>query len=99
MKVRYDTSELEASCTIEKTMQKRYAQPISSALKRRIKQLESALTISDLLEGLGKWHALTNKGTLVYAGNLSANWRIVVQFGNSDEGLVEAVVLEIIDYH
>lgn len=99
MRVRYDTSELEASCTIEKTMQKRYAQPIVSALKRRIKQVESAVTISDLTEGLGKWHALTNKGTLVYAGNLSANWRIVVQFRNADEGHLVALVLEIIDYH
>jgi plasmid maintenance system killer protein len=99
MKVRYDTSELEASCTIEKTMKKRYARPIASALKRRIKQLESAVTIGDLLEGLGKWRPLTNKGVLVYAGNLSANWRIVVQFRTSDMDIVGAVVLEIIDYH
>lgn len=80
-------------------MQKRYALPIASAIKRRIKQLESAVTIDDLVQGPGKWHTLTNRGTLVYAGRLSANWRIVVQFRNADGGVIEAHVLEIIDYH
>jgi plasmid maintenance system killer protein len=80
-------------------MQKRYAQPIASGIKRRIKQLESATTIGDLMQAPGKWHTLTNRGTQVYAAHLSANWRIVVQFLDAKGGSIEATVLEIVDYH
>ena len=80
-------------------MQKRHAQPEANGIKRRIKQLESAVSIDDLVQSTGKWHTLKNRGTSVYAGNLSANWRIVVQFRQTVGGLVEATVLEITDYH
>ncbi len=60
--------------------------------------MESAGTIRDLLDGLGKWRPLTGRGHLVYAASLSANWRITVQFEEHDDGSADATVLSIEDY-
>lgn len=99
MRIAYDTSELEKVCTHTRAMRMKYPEPIAKGLQRRIKQMESAATIRDLLDGLGKWHPLTGRGRLVYGANLSANWRVTVQFEEHDDGSADATVTSIEDYH
>ena len=98
MDIAYASSKLERWCTNEKEMRKQFQPAICKTLRRRIKQLESASNLTDILEGLGKWHALTGMGESVYAATLSANWRIVVQFGKS-ENAVDVTVMQVVDYH
>jgi plasmid maintenance system killer protein len=96
--VEYENKKLKASCTTNKGMQKAYSAIIGSALKRRIKELESAASIEDVLAGLGKWHSLTARGDCVYGGHLTANYRVIVQFRATGTHIV-AWVLSVEDYH
>ncbi|MDB5243961.1 MAG: plasmid maintenance system killer protein [Spirosoma sp.] len=98
MMVTYDTKHLASTCTVDREMRKAYPANMLKPLKLRIKEMESASTIRDLQEGLGKWHPLTGRGAGVYAASLSANYRLIVQFDERD-GAVTANVRSIEDYH
>lgn len=98
MEVGYSDKKLREMCSSDRAMRKAHPEPIPKNLRNRIKQLESALVIADVLEGLGKWHPLTGRGVLVYAASLSANYRLVVQFSETgSSSTVEVQSIE--DYH
>lgn len=80
-------------------MKKAFGEAASKSLKRRIAQLKSATYIEDLTGGTGKWHSLTGRGEHVFAGVVTANWRIVVSFTTPKSGSTEALVESIEDYH
>lgn len=98
MEIRYRDKKLRETCTSDNAMRKAHPEPIPKNLRRRIKQLESARAIADVLDGLGKWHPLTARGVLVYASSLSANYRLVVQFSEAGPSC-SAEVQSIEDYH
>ena len=93
MHTTFETTELEVVCTVEKEMKRRYQGAMYKGLRLRVAQIRAATGIEDLLEGPGKWHALTGRGADVYAGHISRNWRIVVQITTTIH------VLAIEDYH
>lgn len=98
MEVVYSDKKLDAVCTSDRAMRMAHPEPIPKNLRKRIKQLESAFAIAEILDGLGKWHPLTGRGELVYAASLSANYRLVVQFFETKSSC-SAEVLSIEDYH
>ncbi|KIQ05766.1 MULTISPECIES: hypothetical protein [Curtobacterium] len=98
MEVLYSDKKLRQICTSDKAMRKAHPEPIPKNLRNRIKQLESALVVADVLDGLGKWHPLTGRGVLVYGASLSANYRLVVQFSETGSSCT-AEVQSIEDYH
>lgn len=99
MKRSYSSNSLAKACTNDKVMQKRYGESVANTLRRRITQLKAASVMSDVLSGTGKWHSLTGRGDNVYAGNLSPNWRIVVQFVQPKQGPESVYVVAVEDYH
>lgn len=95
----YSSNSLEKACTNDKVMRKRFGDAVANTLRRRIVQLKAASAMSDVLGGTGKWHSLTGRGDNVYAGNLSPNWRIVVQFTLPKKGPDSVYVVTVEDYH
>jgi proteic killer suppression protein len=95
----YETPKLRDVCTNDKLMKKAHSAPeVWKPLQRRHGDLVRAPSLADLLAGLGKWHPLVGRGAFVYASNLSANYRLVVQF-YLEEQPPRAHVLSIEDYH
>ncbi|WP_139362897.1 plasmid maintenance system killer protein [Arthrobacter sp. KBS0703] len=99
MKVVYSTKKLLELCTVSKVMNGELPTAQAKALRKRIVDLKAASTVDDLLKGLGKWHALTGRGSATYAAHLSKNWRIVVSFDLGNATAVVAMVESVEDYH
>ena len=102
MEVRYADKKLEKLCTDEREMQKKRAD-IADKLRRRIKALETANTVGELSshDPLGYWHQLSANLDSLWAGKLSANWRLLIQPEGSAEpwDAVAVTVIDIDDYH
>ena len=102
MKVFYEDNKLEKLCTDEREMQKKRTD-IAPRLKQRIKALEAAETVGELLshDPLGKWHQLIGDLDGLWAGKLSANYRLLVRPDGPDEpwSAVTVTVIEIAAYH
>lgn len=69
---------------------------MADKLHARVKQVESASLIQDLLAGVGKWEGLSANRSGTYSAHLTANYRIIVSFSDDE---TECEFLEIVDYH
>lgn len=100
--MRYEDKKFEKLCTDEREMRKKRSD-VASGLRKRIKALEVAKDIGELLvyDPLGKWHALTADLDGCWAGKLNANYRLLVRPEDSADPLraVTVTAIEIIDYH
>lgn len=75
---------------------------IEKKLRLRIKALEAAETLGDLArdDPGGAWHDMKGKLAGVWSGELSGNWRILVEPTPSKSlTAVEVTVTDIKDYH
>lgn len=102
MDVFYEDNKLEKLCTDEREMQKKRPD-LAKGLKRRIKALETTETVGELSthDPLGNWHQLAANRDGLWAGKLSANYRLLVRPEGCDEpwSAVTVTVIEIADYH
>lgn len=101
MKVLYATKKLEKSLTNVREMQKAYPEQWQSKLRLRIKELEIANDLEELQAGPGKWHPLKGNLTPMWAGSVSANYRILITPAADGDGIEvsEVTVERISDYH
>lgn len=102
LEVRYEDSKLEKLCTDEREMRRRRSD-IEGKLRRRIKALETARTLGELSthDPLGYWHPLTANLQGLWAGKLSANYRLLVRPEDAEvpTNAVTVTVIDIDDYH
>ncbi|WP_353615485.1 hypothetical protein [Arthrobacter sp. UCD-GKA] len=68
-------------------------------LRRRIKQVESAIAIDDLFQGPGNWHPLKGDRKGEFAASLQGGWRLIVTFDSSSPNGLIARLESIEDYH
>jgi len=105
VEVSYGDKKLEKSCTNDRQMGKEYTQAVAKALKLRIKSLEAAENMLELLDDLGKWHPLEGDLKGCWGASLTGNWRIRVRGVDAEElayqwEKVEVVTVEkVYDYH
>lgn len=101
MRIRYETRKLEKLCTDEREMRRKRSD-IADRLRRRIKALETAKNIEELPvhDPLGKWHPLRADMEGLWAGRLSANYRLLIRpEGQNQQDAVVVTVVDIADYH
>lgn len=100
MRVRYKDNRLEKLCTDEREMQKKRPD-LKNKLRLRIKALENSDTLGDLLvdDPSGAWHDLKGKRAGTWSGELSGNWRLLVEPTPNSLSTVAATVVGIEDYH
>lgn len=100
LKVQYKDNKLEKLCTDEREMQKKRPD-LKKKLRLRIKALENSDTFGDLPEDDpgGAWHDLKGKRAGTWAGELSGNWRLLVEPTPNSLSAVDAIVVDIEDYH
>lgn len=75
---------------------------LKKKLKLRIKALQAAIAVGDLPEDDpgGAWHMLSGPRDGIWAGELSGNWRLLVQPSPLKSlSAVEVTVIDIEDYH
>ena len=102
MEVRYGDKGLEKLCANEREMRKKRSD-IADKLRLRVNALETATSVGDLAthDPLGKWHALSANLNGLWAGKLSANYRLLVQPEDSEDPLaaVTVTVIEISNHY
>lgn len=99
--MRYKDNKLKKLCTNEREMQRKRPD-IQKKLRLRIKALRAADTVGDLPENDpgGAWHDLNGKRAGIWAGELSGNWRLLVEPDPLQSlSAVTAIVIDIEDYH
>lgn len=99
--VRYKDNKLEKLCTNEREMQRRRPDLVKK-LRRRVNALRAVRAVGDLPshDPGGDWHDLKGKRAGIWAGELSGNWRLLVE--PSPMGSLSAskvTVMGIEDYH
>lgn len=74
---------------------------IAKKLRLRIKALEVSDTLGDLPvdDPGGAWHELHGDRNGVWAGELSGNWRLLIEPKPNQLNSVEVTVIELEDYH
>ncbi|WP_022878726.1 type II toxin-antitoxin system RelE/ParE family toxin [Microbacterium sp. B19] len=97
MKVLYEDSKLEKLCTDEREMRRKRTD-IADKLRRRIKALETAASVGHLPthDPLGRWHALSANRNGLWAGKLSANYRLIIRPESSAQ-TADAVTVTVIE--
>lgn len=102
LQVDYRDRKLAKLCTDEREMQRKRAD-IAPRLKLRIKALENAVNVGELvtIDPLGDWHELSADRAGHWSGKLSANYRLVIRPDGAVETweAVTVTVIEIDDYH
>lgn len=100
MDVRYKDNKLEKLCTNQREMQRKRPD-IQKKLRLRINALRAAETLGDLVEDDlgGAWHDLKGKRDGTWAGELSGNFRLLVEPMPNALNAVDATVVDIEDYH
>jgi proteic killer suppression protein len=101
LEVRYKDNKLEKLCTNEREMQRRRPD-IQKKLRLRINALRTAATVGDLPrdDPGGAWHELKGDLAGIWSGELSGNWRLLVEPDPLRSlGAVVATVIDIDDYH
>jgi hypothetical protein len=100
VKVDYSDDRLRAACLSTRVARKEYGEVLAKALGRRIKQLEAADTVADLLDGVGRWHWLDADRAGQLAGSLTGNVRIITEPTGEfekDPTASSLVVVDIVD--
>ncbi|SMX98375.1 type II toxin-antitoxin system RelE/ParE family toxin [Brevibacterium linens] len=100
MDVGYKDNKLEKLCTNQREMQRKRPD-IQKKLRLRINALRAAETLGDLVadDPGGAWHDLHGKRAGTWAGELSGNWRLLVEPTPNALSAVDATVVDIEDYH
>ena len=100
MHIEYKDNKVEKLCTDEREMQKKRPD-LRKKLRLRIKALETSDTLGDLPvdDPGGAWHDLKGKRAGIWAGELSGNWRLLVEPTPNSLSAVDATVIDIEDYH
>lgn len=100
MRLRYSSKQLAKECTDEREMKRRRG-ALAAKLRLRVNALEVAESMTDLqaMDPLGKWHPLTANRSGQWAGDLSRNWRLIVEDDGVEGGEVSVMLIEIRDYH
>lgn len=102
MDVRYEDKKLEKLCTDEREMRRKRGD-IAIKLKRRIKALETAESVGELQthDPSGQWHPLRANLDGLWAGKLSANYRLLIRPEDAEEptSAVTVTVIDVDDYH
>lgn len=101
MQVRYKDNKLEKVCTDEREMQRKRPD-IKKKLRLRVNALRNAATIGDLPldDPGGGWHDLKGTRDGIWAGELSGNWRLLVEPDPLKSlSAVSVTVIDIEDYH
>lgn len=100
MRISYSSKQLRKECTDEREM-KRKRGSVAPKLRLRINALSAATSLEDLqtLDPLGRRHPLTANRSGQWAGDLSRNWRLIVEDDGADGDEVSVLVIEIEDYH
>jgi proteic killer suppression protein len=100
--VRYENKKFEKLCTDEREMRKKRAD-IADKLRLRVKALETATSVGELSthDPLGYWHQLGADLGGLWAGKLSANYRLLVRPEDATDAwcAVTVTVIDIDDYH
>ena len=101
MEVRFKDNKLEKLCTNEREMQRKRPD-LQKKLRLRVNALRTAATVGDLPrdDPSGAWHEL--KGDLggIWSGELSGNWRLLVEPDPLKSlSAVVVTVIDIDDYH
>jgi len=98
--VTYRDNKLEKLCTDEREMQKKRPD-LKKKLRLRIKALQNSETLGDLPEDDpgGSWHGLKGERAGIWAGELSGNWRLIVEPNPNSLSAVDVTVVDIEDYH
>lgn len=102
LEVRYEDKKLEKLCTDEREMRKKRAD-VAAKLRLRIKALETAESVGELPshDPLGNWHQLGADLDGLWAGKLSANYRLLIRPEGALDltSAVTVTVVDIDDYH
>lgn len=101
MKRRFKDNRLEKLCTDEREM-RRKRPDLQKKLRLRLNALRVADTLGDLAQDDpgGAWHDLKGKRAGIWAGELSGNWRLLIEPSPPNSlSAVEATVIDIEDYH
>lgn len=100
MRVKYKDNKLAKLCTDEREMQKKRPD-LRKKLRLRIKALETADTLGALPtdDPGGAWHDLKGKRVGTWSGELSGNWRLMVEPTPDALTAVDVTVIDIEDYH
>lgn len=100
MDVGYKDNKLEKLCTNQREMQRKRPD-IQKKLRLRINALRAAETLGDLVadDPGGAWHDLHGKRAGTWAGELSGNWRLLVEPTPNARSAIDATVVDIEDYH
>ena len=102
LEVRHQDKKLEKLCTDEREMRKKRAD-VAAKLRLRIKALETAESVGELPshDPLGNWHRLGADLDGLWAGKLSANYRLLIRPEDALDptSAVIVTVVEIDDYH
>lgn len=93
--VLYASADLELLCLERDQAVRRLGLDGAKKLGRRIKELETATDIGELLQGPGQWHPLAGDRAGTYAGNVTGGDRIIVALTEVETW----TVLEIVNYH
>lgn len=80
MIVTYGSNGVAVLCTDTKVARQELGQPGMKRLHRRIKELESADTWPEVLDGPGHWHPLTGDRSGTHAATVTGAVRIIVEF-------------------
>lgn len=101
MDVSYSSSKLAKVLTTERELKKNYKAQWVTKIKMRIKELEIADNLEELMDGPGHWHPLTGSLAPMWAGEVSGNFRMLITPGSNGRAAeVTAVIVEAInDYH
>ena len=101
MELSYKTNKLETLCSSEREMQRRRPD-LKKKLRLRMNALRATDTIGSLPEDDpgGAWHDLGDMRPGCWSGELSGNWRLLVQPSPAGTlSATKATVFDIEDYH
>jgi toxin HigB-1 len=101
LELRYKDNKLEKLCTNEREMQRRRPD-IQKKLRLRVNALRAAATVGDLPrdDPGGAWHQLKGNFDGIWSGELSGNWRLLVEPDPLKSiSAVVVTVIDIYDYH
>lgn len=101
LELTYKDNKLEKLCTSEVEMQRRRPD-LKKKLRLRMNALRAADSIGDLPadDPNGRWHPLHGDLAAYWAGDLSGNWRLLVEPIPADTlSASRAIVIDTDDYH
>lgn len=87
----YESERARDLCTRRRAAQRLFGESGAKRLARRVKELESADSIADLLSGPGAWHRLHGDRHGTYAAKVTGPARLIVWFSEEPEAVVITV--------